>query len=112
MVNYDIAYSKAIYKFFHKAFYNKINKKEYNLQIQQHNINNINRIVIEDIIVATERGRENERLLVKQNINKVAKMKVVKILNAIDFGNKYNWAISNANINIARNLKSIGIKKY
>lgn len=33
MINYDIAYNKAIYKYFLKVFYNKTNKKKYNLQI-------------------------------------------------------------------------------
>ena len=31
IVNYNIAYSKAVHKYFLKAFYNKTNKKEYNL---------------------------------------------------------------------------------
>ena len=33
-VNYDTAYSKAMYNYFLKVFYNKTNKKEYNLQIR------------------------------------------------------------------------------
>ena len=32
-VNYNTAYSKAVYKYFLKAFYNRTNKKEYDLQI-------------------------------------------------------------------------------
>lgn len=31
VVNYNTAYSKAVHKYFLKAFYNKTNKKEYNL---------------------------------------------------------------------------------
>ncbi len=33
-VNYDTAHSKAAHKYLLKAFYNKINKKKYNLQIR------------------------------------------------------------------------------
>lgn len=33
-INYNIAYSKVVYKSFSKIFYNKTDKKEYNLQIQ------------------------------------------------------------------------------
>ena len=32
-VNYDTAHSKTTYKYLLKTFYNRINKKEYNLQI-------------------------------------------------------------------------------
>ena len=32
MINYDIAYSKLLYTYFFEAFYNKKNKKKYNLQ--------------------------------------------------------------------------------
>ena len=32
-VNYNTAYNKAMYKYFLKVFYNRINKKEYDLQI-------------------------------------------------------------------------------
>lgn len=33
IVNYNIIYSKTVYNYFLKVFYNKTNKKEYNLQI-------------------------------------------------------------------------------
>ena len=32
-VNYDTAYNKVAHKYLLKVFYNRINKKEYNLQI-------------------------------------------------------------------------------
>lgn len=31
MVNYNIAYNKVAHKYLFKVFYNKINKKKYNL---------------------------------------------------------------------------------
>ena len=33
VVNYNTAYSKTVHKYLLKVFYNKINKKEYNLEI-------------------------------------------------------------------------------
>ena len=34
IINYNIMHNKAVYKYLFKAFYNRINKKEYDLQIQ------------------------------------------------------------------------------
>lgn len=51
MVNYNIAHSKIIYKYFLKAFYNKTNKKKYNLQSWQYNISHINKIIIKNMII-------------------------------------------------------------
>lgn len=50
-VNYDTAHSKIAYKYFFKTFYNKINKKKYDLQIRQHNVNNTNIIAVKDVII-------------------------------------------------------------
>lgn len=51
-----------VYKYLLKAFYNKINKKEYNLQIWQHNIYYINITALKDIIIF-EKAREKKKLL-------------------------------------------------
>ena len=51
MVNYDIAHSKAAHKYLLKMFYNKTNKKKYNLQIGQHNVRHTNIITIKDVII-------------------------------------------------------------
>ncbi len=47
-MNYDIAHSKATYKYLLKTFYKRRNKKEYELQIRQHNIWHTNIIIIKD----------------------------------------------------------------
>lgn len=46
-----MANNEAMHKYLLKAFYNKINKKEYDLQICQHNICYTNIIAIKDIII-------------------------------------------------------------
>lgn len=50
-VNYDIANSEVAYKYPLKAFSNRTNKKEYELQIWQHNISHINMIVMNNTII-------------------------------------------------------------
>ena len=75
-VNYNIAYTKMAYKYFLKAFYNKINKKEYNLQIWQYNIRHKNIIVMKDVIVVAEKSRENKELLIMENADKTAMIEV------------------------------------
>lgn len=61
MVNYNITYSEMVHKYLLKAFYNKINKKEYNLQIWQYNICHTNIVAIKNIIIL-EKEREKEKL--------------------------------------------------
>lgn len=112
MVNYDIAHSETTHKYLLKTFQNKSNKKEYNLQIQQHNICHTNIIAIKDVIVIAEKGRENKELLAIENIDKIAIAEVAKVSNAIDLTSKHNQAISNANIDVAKDLKLISIKQY
>ena len=51
-----------MYKYLFKAFYNKINKKEYNLQIWQYNVRYINILVIKDMIIS-EKAKKKEILL-------------------------------------------------
>lgn len=45
-----------------KAFYNKINNKEYKLQIWQHNVQHINIITMKDIIFLDKVEEEKELL--------------------------------------------------
>lgn len=61
-INYNTAYSKMAYKYLFKAFYNKSNKKEYKLQIWQHNMYYTNIIVIKDVIIL-EKVKKKEKLL-------------------------------------------------
>ena len=58
VVNYDTAYSATAHKYLLKAFYNRTNKKEYESQICQHNMQHINIIIIKDVIIL-EKVREN-----------------------------------------------------
>ena len=112
MVNYDTACSKAAYKYFLKAFYNRTNKKEYNSQIRQHNIRYTNIITMKDMITVVKKSGENKELLAIENVDKIAIVKVTKMSSAIDLKSKHSWAINNADIDAAGNLKLIGIKKY
>ncbi len=60
-VNYNTTHSKAAHKYLLKAFYNRTNKKEYDLQIRQHNVRYTNIIVIKDVIIS-EKVREDKML--------------------------------------------------
>lgn len=61
-VNYDTTYSKAAHKYLLKAFYNKTNKKKYELQIRKHNVRHTNIITMRDVIIL-EKAREKKKLL-------------------------------------------------
>ena len=51
MINYNMEYSKVAHKYFLKAFYGRINKKEYKSQILEHNIYYTNIIAKQDAIL-------------------------------------------------------------
>ncbi len=112
VVNYDIAHSEAVHKYLLKAFYNKTNKKEYNLQIRQHNVFYRNIITMKDVIAVAEKGRKNKKLLAMENIDKTAMTEVAKMSSTIDLRSKHSWAISNTDIDVVRDLGLINIKKY
>ena len=61
-VNYNTAYNKAAHKYLLRVFYNRMNKKEYNLQIWQYNVWHTNIIAMKDVIIE-EKAREKEGLL-------------------------------------------------
>ena len=67
-INHDMAYSKASHKYFFKAFYKRIKKKEYKLQILKHNICYANVITIQDVIliakVPVESAKKRSMLLI------------------------------------------------
>ena len=90
MVNDNTAHSKAVYKYFLKAIYNRANKKEYNSQIWQYNRYNRNMIVMKGIITVIEKIGENKNLLIIENIDKTIMIKFAKVSNVIDLGNKHN----------------------
>ncbi len=49
--HYDTVYNKTAYKYLLKAFYRRINKKAYKLQILKYNIHHTNIIAIQNAIV-------------------------------------------------------------
>lgn len=100
------------YKYIFKAFYNKTNKKKYNLQILWNNIHHINIIAMKDVIIVAEKSGKNKELLAIENVNKIVMAEIGKVLCVIDFRKKHSWTISHIDINIARNLELIDIKKY
>ena len=55
------AHSKVAHKYLLKAFYNRINKKDYDLQIWQYNVRHTNIIAIKNVIIK-EKAREKKGL--------------------------------------------------
>ena len=110
-VNYNTAHSKAVYKSFLKAFYNRTNKKKYDVQIWQHNVCHTNVIAMKDMITS-KKGLEKEEQQVVRNANKIMLAMVKRVLSPIDLDSKYIWAISNVDIDTARDLVLTGIKKH
>ena len=110
VVNYDTAHSKMAHKYFCKAFYNKTNKKEYDLQIWHHNVCYTNIIAMKDII-SEKKVKEKEKLL--ENIADTnALAEVAWKLNPVNLAWKYIWTISNVDLDAAIKLGLTGIKKY
>ncbi len=87
MVNYDTTHSEVTHKYLLKAFYNKINKKEYDSQIRHHNVCNPNIIAMKDVIAMAERCEE---LLAMENVDKTAIAEIAKVSSAIDFKSKHS----------------------
>ena len=79
-----------MHKYLLKTFYNRINNKEYDLQIWKYNIYHINIITIKDLIVAAERNGKNKELLTKKNVDKTIIAEIAKVLSAINFENKHS----------------------
>lgn len=67
---------------------------------------------MKNVIVVTEKSRENKKLLAIENIDKTIMVEVTKVLSAINLRSKHNWAISNVDIDVARDLRLIYIQKY
>lgn len=89
-VNYNTAYCKAAYKYIFKAFYNKTNNKESDLQIRQHNIQNTNIIAMKNMVTVARKWKKNEEQLAIINLpDKTAIAKSVKISIIMDLDDKY-----------------------
>ena len=92
-INYDTAHSKADYKYLLKAFYNKTNKKEYDAQIQQHNVRHTNVIAMKDVIISKKALKKKRQLVVK-NADKITLAEVSRTSSPMDLNGKYMWAIT------------------
>lgn len=82
IINYNTTHSKVTHIFLLKVFYNKTNKKEYDLQIWKHYIYNTNIIVIKNIIIL-KKFKEQEKLLI-DILNTTALAEVAWELSLID----------------------------
>lgn len=60
-VNSNTTHSKVVHKYIPKLFYNRTNKKEYNMQIWEYNVCYTNIIEIKDIPIL-EKKKEREKL--------------------------------------------------
>ena len=58
-INYNTVHSKVAYKYLFKAIYNRTNKKEYVVQIWQHNLRHMKVIIIKDDYIkkSSKKGR-------------------------------------------------------
>ncbi len=65
-----------------------MNKKEYDLQIQQHNVCHINIITIKDMIIL-KKARE-EKMLSGDIVDTTMPTKVAQTLSPIDLAGRYN----------------------
>lgn len=98
-----------VHKYFLKTFYSKTIKKDYDLQIRQHNIKYTNKITMKDMIILAKKSRDNKQLLAIEKIEKTIMAKSVKVLSFINVHGKYNLAISNNNIDAVKDLKLTNI---
>ncbi len=87
-VNYNTAHNEAAYKYVLKAFYNRTNKKEYNLQIRQHNICHTNIIAMKDIIIS-KKARE-DKMLSESIADTIAPAEVARVSSPVDLVRRYN----------------------
>lgn len=109
-VNYDTAHSEVTYTYFYKVFYNRTNKKKYNLQIEQHNVCHTNIVVMKDMIIK-EKVREKEKLS-KDITDTTAPSEVAQKSSPVNLAIKYMQAMSNANLDATKELELTSIKKY
>ena len=85
--NYNNVYSKVTHKYLIKIFYNRTNKKEYDLQIWQYNICYTNIIAIKDVIII-EKVKEKKKLF-EDIANTTVLAKVAQISSLVNFAEIY-----------------------
>lgn len=110
MVNYNTVYNKAVYKYLLKAFYNRINRKEYELHIWLYNMWHINIIAMKDIILLKKIGKKRE--LLKDIADISVSVKVAQAISLIDLVLKYKWIINNADLDLSKELVLTEVNKY
>lgn len=99
-----------MHKYILKTFYTKTNKKEYNLQIWEHNVSHINIIAMQNIIIL-EKTRRIKKLLVVIT-DTTTPVEMGQALSLVDLVRRYKWAMSNTDLDIAKKQELIDIKKY
>lgn len=100
MINYNIAYSKTAYKFQLKTFYNRTNKKKYDLQIRKYNVYYTNRIIIKNLIITKKAGEKKK--LSKDIVNITVLAEVPQALNLNNLAKRNIWTMSNTDLNGAK----------
>lgn len=110
MVNYNTSHKEAAYKYFLQVFYNKINKKEYDLQIRQHNVHHTNIVAMKDVIIL-EKSRKKEKLS-EDIMNTNVPTEVAWVSSSVDLIWRYKSVMSNPDLDIAKKLELTGVKKY
>ena len=109
-INNNTAHSEATHKYLLKAYYNRTNKKEYNLQIWQHNICYSNIFAMMDVIIE-EKAREKKRLS-DSITDTTALAELTQALRPADLTRKYMWAMSNVYLDVVKELGLTSMKKY
>lgn len=87
VINYNTAHSKTVHKYYLKAFYNRMIKKKYDLQIWQQNLCYINIIAMKDIIIP-EKIREKKELPVGI-LDTIMLATVSRVSSTVDLAKKY-----------------------
>lgn len=85
IVNYNTAYNEVAYKLFFKIFYNRINKKQYNLKFGII-IYHINIIVIKNVIFLEKISEKKELLMGILDITELLEM--VQVSSPINLAEK------------------------
>ena len=69
-------------------FYNRTIKKEYTLQIRQHNISHTNIIVIKDVIISKKARKEE--IVSEGIVETTAPVEIARVLSIVNLAGRYN----------------------
>ena len=105
-----MAYCEVTHKYLLKALYRRTNKKEYELQILEHNIRHTNVIAMQNAILIAKliimSAKKNELNVDMPNTE------VTRLCSATNFLLKYNWHLNLIDNKAVINLGLQSIKKY